>query len=78
MNIIVNLDAMLARRKKKSKDLAEHVGITVQNISLLKTGQVKGIRFNTLEKICEFLDCQPGDILEYRPSPTETRQTNKL
>ena len=66
MAIIVNLDTMLAKRKKRSKELAEYVGITVQNISLLKTGRVRGIRFNTLEKICEFLDCQPGDILEYR------------
>ena len=67
MPIIVNLDVMLARRKVKSKDLAAHVGITDQNISLLKSGKVKGIRFGTLEKICEYLDCQPGDILEYRP-----------
>ncbi|MFM1896251.1 MAG: hypothetical protein RLZZ385_1325 [Pseudomonadota bacterium] len=66
MAIIVNLDAMLAQRKKRSKELAEYVGITEQNISLLKTGRVKGIRFATLEKICEFLECQPGDILEYR------------
>ncbi len=66
MPIQVHLDAMLVARKKRSKDLAEFVGITEQNISLLKTGRVKGIRFNTLEKICEFLDCQPGDILEYR------------
>ena len=68
MSIIVNLDAMLARRKKRSKELAEFVGITEQNISLLKTGRVKGIRFNTLEKICQFLECQPGDILEYQPA----------
>lgn len=66
MSIIVNLDTMLAMRKKRSKELAEYVGITEQNISLLKTGRVKGIRFNTLEKICEFLECQPGDILVYR------------
>lgn len=65
MTIRVNLDAMLVARKKRSKELAKYVGITEQNISLLKTGRVKGIRFNTLEKICEFLDCQPGDILEY-------------
>ena len=65
MSIIVNLDAMLAIRKKRFKELAEYVGITEQNISLLKTGRVKGIRFNTLEKICEFLECQPGDILEF-------------
>lgn len=63
MSIIVNLDAMLAIRKKRSKELAEYVGITEQNISLLKTGRVKGIRFNTLEKICKYLNCQPGDIL---------------
>lgn len=68
MAILVNLDAMLVMRKKRSKDLAEYVGITEQNISLLKTGRVKGIRFNTLDKICEFLDCQPGDILEYEKS----------
>ena len=67
MPIIVNLDVMLARRKVKSKDLAAHVGITDQNISLLKSGKVRGIRFGTLGKICEYLDCQPGDILEYRP-----------
>jgi putative transcriptional regulator len=66
MSIIVNLDTMLAMRKKRSKELAEYVGITEQNISLLKTGRVKGIRFNTLEKICEFLECQPGDILVHR------------
>ena len=65
MAIRVNLDAMLVARKKRSRELAEYVGITEQNISLLKTGRVKGIRFNTLERICEFLQCQPGDILEY-------------
>lgn len=65
MAITVNLDAVLVARKKRSKELAEYVGITEQNISLLKTGRVKGIRFNTLEKICEFLECQPGDILTY-------------
>ena len=65
MSIIVNLDVMLAKRKIKSKELAEAVGISVQNISLLKSGKVKGIRFNTLDAICRHLDCQPGDILEY-------------
>lgn len=69
--IVVNLDAMLARRKKRSKELAHYVGITEQNISLLKSGRVRGVRFNTLEKICEFLACQPGDILEYRPGTCE-------
>ena len=67
MPIIVNLDVMLARRKMRSKELAERVGITEQNISLLKSGKVKGVRFETLARICEALNCQPGDILEYRP-----------
>ncbi len=66
MAIIVNLDVMLAVRKKKSKDLAAYAGITEQNISLIKSGKIKGIRFSTLEKICAYLDCQPGDILEFR------------
>ena len=65
MAILVQLDIMLARRKVKSKDLAEHVGITEANMSLLKQGKVKGIRFDTLEKICDYLDCQPGDLLVY-------------
>lgn len=65
MPIIVNLDVMLAKRKMRSKDLAELVGITEQNISLLKSGKVKGVRFETLARICEILDCQPGDILEF-------------
>ena len=66
MPIVVNLDVMLARRKMRSRELAERVGITEQNISLLKSGKVKGVRFETLEKICEILECQPGDVLEYR------------
>lgn len=64
--IVVNLDVMLARRKMRSKELAERIGFTEANISLLKSGKVKGVRFETLEKICEALDCQPGDLLEYR------------
>jgi putative transcriptional regulator len=68
MPIIVNLDVMLAKRKMRSKELAERIGITEQNVSLLKSGKVKGIRFETLEKICEALQCGPGDILEYRPA----------
>ncbi|HHB80571.1 MAG TPA: transcriptional regulator [Aliiroseovarius sp.] len=64
MRIVVRLDVMLARRKMRSRELAERVGITEQNISLLKSGKVKGIRFETLAKICEALDCQPGDLLE--------------
>jgi putative transcriptional regulator len=65
MSIIITLDVMLARRKMKARDLAEHVGITEQNLSLLRTGKVKGVRFSTLEKICEALECKPGDILDY-------------
>ena len=67
MPIIVQLDIMLARRKVKSKDLAEHVGITEANMSLLKQGRVKGVRFDTLEKICAYLQCQPADLLVYEP-----------
>lgn len=64
MEIVVRLDVMLALRKMKSRDLAFAVGITEQNISLLKSGKVKGIRFETLAKICAVLDCQPGDLIE--------------
>ena len=69
MPIVVQLDVMLARRKVRSKDLAEHVGITEANISLLKQGKVKGVRFDTLEKICDYLQCQPGELLVYHPDP---------
>ncbi|WP_395052335.1 helix-turn-helix domain-containing protein [Flavobacterium sp.] len=65
MPIIINLDVMLAKRKMRSNELAEFVGITTANISILKTGKAKGIRFSTLELICEILDCQPSDIMEY-------------
>ena len=65
--IIVNLDVMMARRKVSLTELSEKLGITMANVSILKNGHAKGIRFETLEKICEILDCQPGDILEYRP-----------
>jgi putative transcriptional regulator len=67
MPIVVNLDVMLAKRKMRSRDLAPLVGITEQNISLLKSGKVRGVRFDTLERICAVLNCQPGDILEYAP-----------
>jgi putative transcriptional regulator len=66
MSIVVNLDVMLAKRKMRSKELAERIGITEQNVSLLKSGKVRGVRFDTLNKICEVLNCQPGDLLEYR------------
>ena len=67
MPIIVNLDVMLAKRKMSSGELAEKVGITQANLSILKTGKAKAVRFSTLENICEALDCQPGDILEFVP-----------
>jgi len=66
MRIVVNLDVMLAKRKMKLQDLAEAIGITVQNLSILKTGKAKAIRFSTLESICETLECQPGDILAFQ------------
>lgn len=69
MSIIVNLDVMLARRKMTSKELAEAVGITPQNLSVLKAGRAKAIRFSTLDAICRELDCQPGDILAHAPGP---------
>lgn len=67
MAIVVRLDVMLALRKARSKELAAHIGITETNLSLLKSGRVKGIRFETLEKICDYLQCQPGDLLVYEP-----------
>lgn len=67
MAIIVNVDVMLAKRKMQSGELAERIGITAANLSVLKTGKAKAIRFTTLDAICKALDCQPGDILEFRP-----------
>lgn len=64
--IIINVDVMLAKRKIRSKELAEAIGITEQNLSILKTGKAKAIRFSTLDAICDYLQCQPGDVLEYR------------
>ncbi len=66
MPIVVNLDVVLAQRKMRSKELAAAIGITEANLSLLKSGKVRGVRFETLAKICEVLECQPGDILEHR------------
>lgn len=74
MPIIINLDVMLAKRKMRSNELAEKVGITTVNLSILKTGKAKAIRFSTLEAICEVLQCQPGDIMEYIPED----EPNKL
>lgn len=73
MPIVLRLDVMLARRKVRSNVLARAIGITDANLSLLKSGKVKGVKFETLEAICDFLDCQPGDILEYQPEqPPDT------
>ena len=66
MSIIVNVDVMMAKRKMSSQELAERIGITQANLSILKTGKAKAVRFTTLDAICKALDCQPGDILEYR------------
>ena len=67
MPIIVKLDIVLAKKKMRSKDLAEAIGITEQNLSILKTGKARALRFTTLEALCKALDCQPGDLLEYQP-----------
>ena len=71
MPVVINLDVMLAKRKISSNELAERIGITPANLSVLKTGKAKAIRFSTLDRICEILECQPGDILEYDSSPDE-------
>ena len=77
MPIIVRLDVMIALRKVRSKELAEAVGITEQNISLLKSGKVKGVRFDTLARICEYLECQPGDILEFIDEPENSEKIDE-
>ena len=69
MGIIVNLDVVMAKRKIGSGELAEKIGITQANLSILKTGKAKAVRFSTLEKLCKVLNCHPGDILEYAPDP---------
>ena len=74
MPIITNLDVMLAKRKMTLTQLSKAIGISLTNLSLLKTDNVKGLRYNTLEKICIVLDCQPGDILEYRPDEDENSE----
>jgi putative transcriptional regulator len=71
MPIVVNLDIALAKKKMRSKELAELIGITEQNLSILKTGKARALRFSTLEAICKALECQPGDLLEYRPAEEE-------
>lgn len=71
MPIIINLDVMLAKRKMRSNELAQKVGISVQNLSILKNSKAKAIRLSTLDSICEHLECQPGDLLEYKSLTTE-------
>ena len=73
MAIVVNLDVMLAKRKMTSLELAQKVGMTQANLSILKTGKAKAIRMSTMNEICGVLQCQPGDLLEYRPDPEEDR-----
>ena len=77
MAIVVRLDLMLAQRKVRSNDLANAIGITPSNLSLLKSGKVKGVKFETLDAICDYLDCQPGDILERVPNDGEKRVRRK-
>ncbi|MCQ2204838.1 MAG: helix-turn-helix transcriptional regulator [Bacteroidales bacterium] len=74
MSIIVNVDVMMAKRKMSSQELAEKIGITQANLSILKTGKAKAIRFSTLEMICKALECQPGDILEYKDDGIEPEE----
>jgi putative transcriptional regulator len=69
--VIVRLDVMLALRKKRAKELAAEIGITEANLSLLRTGKVKGVRFDTLARLCRALDCRPGDILDFEPGPED-------
>lgn len=74
MPIMVNLDVMLARRKMRLNDLAGNVGISIQNLSILKTGKARAIRFSTLSALCRVLDCQPGDLLDYQPGEDEPNE----
>ena len=78
MALIINLDVMMAKRKMSLSELSERVDITQANLSILKNGKARAIRFTTLEAICRELDCQPGDIIEYRPDEPENEETNKL
>lgn len=75
--IIVNLDIMMAKRKMSLTELAQRIDITPANLSILKTGKAKAVRFSTLEQICQVLNCQPGDILEFRPEETDTTDETK-
>jgi len=75
MAIVVNVDIMLARRKMRLNELAERVGITPQNLSVLKTGRARAVRFSTLEKLCEVLECQPGDLFAFEPAGASAETT---
>lgn len=77
MRIVVTLDVMLARRKMRAKELAERIGITEANLSLLRTGKVKGVRFETLAKLCAALDCKPGDLLEVEAGEVEAASSDE-
>lgn len=77
MTIVVNVDVMLARRKMRLNELADRVGITAQNLSVLKTGRARAIRFSTLEKLCKVLECQPGDLFAFEDSPPDARAANE-
>jgi putative transcriptional regulator len=77
MPIIVDLDVMLARRKMRSKELASRIGLTEQQVSLLKSGKVRGMRFDTLSRICLVLDCQPGDIMRYNPDGNDMAKVDE-
>lgn len=75
MPIIVNVDVMLAKRKMTSAELAEKIGISTVNLSILKTGKAKGVKFSTLDALCKALDCQPGDLFEYQPDRTDDNES---
>lgn len=77
MTIVVNVDVMLAKRKMRLNELSEITGISIQNLSVLKTGKARAVRFSTLNLICQALDCQPGDVLEYQPGAQESAELDE-
>ena len=78
MKIVLTLDVMLARRKMRSKELAQRIGLSEQNLSLIRTGKARGVRFETLAKICEVLDCQPGDLLEFEREADDVSEKSEV
>lgn len=78
MKIVLTLDVMLARRKMRSKELAQRIGLSEQNLSLIRTGKVRGVRFETLAKICDVLDCQPGDLLEFEREADDVSEKSEV